>query len=204
MKTRAVLAMTALVASGATAASASPVHLTVPRCPSFADAAKDDKNADTGTGEDPALDILKVTESVAGNTYTATLTLAGPGAPTYAEGAQYFAGFHVGGKSVSVFGTRSLTLAATDTAFAMKGIEVDGTFVSGTESLVTFTEGPAANTVTLSTSLSSLSTAVGKRVNGMTATGLFAEVDGTYVVVVEPYDEALAPASAKLALAPCR
>lgn len=200
MKVRAVLVLSALVASCLSAgASAAP-----PRCASFTDPAKDDKNADTGTGEDPALDIVRVTESVKGDTFTATMTLADFGDPTYAEGAQYYVGFTVNGKAVSVFGTHSRARDVVDPVFATKGIAIDGVFVSDTEALVAYTERPEIDTVVLSTSLAAISKVVGTRVHGLTATNLDAQVLGTYVALIEPYDEARAPASVRLRLAPCR
>lgn len=208
MKTRAAIVLAALVASGLTAtASAAPRKPSIPACPSFVDPANDAIAADlapTGQTRDPALDIVKVTESVKGNTFSVTITLGKYGLPQYADGARYQAGFMFAGKLVELYGTNSRSKVVLDEAYALRGIRVDDTYVTGTETAVNQVEDAGTNTVTLSTSLSALSTAVGSKVNGQSVGALQSIVYGVYTQVLEPWDEAAAAPSVKLAMSDCK
>jgi hypothetical protein len=202
VKTRAVIALSALVASGFTAA-ASAAPKKIPACASFTDAAGDDKMADGGQFEDKALDIVKVVESVKGNTFSVAITVTKYGLPQYADGARYQAGFMYGGKLVELYGTNSRSKPVVEQAYALRGIRIDDAYVSGTEEQVTVTEDPATNTITLSTPLSSLGTAAGAKLGGVTATGLQATIYGVYTQLLEPWDDAAAPPSTKLTMSEC-
>lgn len=162
----------------------------VPACPVFTDPAGDDGAADLGgQGEDPALDIVGTKMTVAGGTLTITLTMSDAGAPSFAEGAEYTGGFTLGGKAITVFGTQSRSKPVMETAFAMTGITVDGDYVQGTNDQVTIATDEAKKTVTLTTALSSVGGAAGVKAAG-TVKGLLSAVRGTYVVLLEPYDDA--------------
>ncbi len=195
----AILAVLTAAALPATAA-ARPKKPAIPACPSFTDPAKDDAAADIGEGEDPALDILGVKQSVANKMFSLTITMGKVGQPTYAEGIQYAGGFTLGGKAVELFGTSSLSQPAMDAVFALAGITVDGTYVSGTEKLVTVTKDTAKNTVTLSASLADIAGAAGAKATGLVG-GLQANVQGTFVALLEPWDDA--SGTKKLPLAGC-
>lgn len=208
MKTRAAIALAALVASGltATAATAAPKKPKIPACPTFTDPAGDAIAADlapTGQSKDPALDIVSVTESVKGNTFSVTITLGKYGLPQYADGARYQAGFMHAGKKIELYGTNSRSKVVVDEAYALRGIRVDDTYFSGSETAVTQVEDAGKNTITLSTSLSSLSAAAGSRVNGQSVGALQSIVFGVYTQILEPWDEAAAAPSMKLAMSDC-
>lgn len=197
----ALVVVAALVAALPAGAAVRPKKPPIPACPSFTDPAKDDAAADLGLGEDPALDILAVRQAVASRTYTLTLTMAKVGQPTYAEGVQYAGGFTMGGKVVELFGTSSLTYPVMDQAFALTGITVDGEYVSGTEKQVTMTTDAAKSTVTLKAAVPDIEAAAGTKATGL-ASGLQANVSGTFVAVLEPWDDAAG--TKKLPLAGCR
>jgi hypothetical protein len=197
------VAITAALAAGIVPASAvtRPKAPPIPACPAFADPAKDDAAADVGSGEDPALDIVGAKISVANKTLKVVLSMGKVGQPSFAEGQQYAGGFTLGGSTVELFGTSSLTAPVMGAAFAMTGINVDGSYVQGTNDLVTITTDTAKNTVTLSTALANVASAVGKKATG-TVGGLQANVSGTYVALIEPWDTA--ETTKKLRLDGCR
>ena len=164
----------------------------VARCPTITDPAKDDAFPVAGTFEDPALDIVGTTYLSDKATVSVVVKVAKLGPPTYADGAQYSGGFLLGAKPINLFGTSSQTQPATDPAFALKGIQVDGTYVSGTEAAVTMTLNPAKNTVTLTAKLNDISAAAGRKAQGPVR-GLFSNISATYGILLESYDDAAGP-----------
>lgn len=197
------LAVVALAASSVTASAAvRPKKPAIPACPSFTDAAGDEANGDVPVAPaDPALDIVGTKLTVANNTLTAILTMGAAGQPDSAEGAEYSAGFTLGGKEVRLFGTASQTKPVMEQAFAMTGITVDGDYVSGTSKQVTITTDAATKTVKLTASLGDIGAAAGSKAVG-TVKGLASAVRGTYVLLLEPYDSS--ESTKTLALGGCK
>jgi hypothetical protein len=190
------------------AAAALPAHAAVrpkkpaiPACPSFTDAAKDDGAPDLqNQGEDPTLDILGVKEVVKAGVLTVTLTMGKIGQSGTTEGIQYAGGFTLGGHAVELFGTSSLSKPAMEQAFALTGINVDGTYVKNTQDLVTLTTDAAKSTATLTAKLADVASAAGAKATGSVG-GLQANTTGTYVALLEPWDDAAT--TKKLALGGC-
>ena len=183
-------------------AAVRPKKPAIPACPSFTDAAKDDGAPDLqDQGEDPALDITGVKQTVKGGVLTVTLTMGKIGQPGTAEGVMYAGGFTLGGHEVELFGTSSPTRPAMEAAtFAMDGINVDGEYASKTSDLVTLTTDAAKSTATLTAKLADVAAAAGAKATGSVG-GLQANVTGTFVALLEPWDDAAS--TKKLALGGC-
>jgi hypothetical protein len=196
------LAVLALVASSLSAEAAVRRKPTIPACPVFTDAAKDDAHPAFGAAaEDAALDIVGTKMTVAGSALNVTLTMGKMGQPSYSEGAEYSGGFTLGGKAVTLFYTVAPSRPVTENGFALQGITVDGEYVDGTMTQVTAVVDSAKSSITLTTSLSNVSAAAGVKATG-TVKGLLSAVRAQYGVLLSDYDDA--STTKTLALGGCK
>lgn len=213
VKIQAMLAVSLCFASGlaagkADAALTTPQPKPVVSCPSFVDPSKDDQNSKTAkvgqAAEDPALDIVRTTESVRGGVLTVAIRVVKLGNPSVADGVHYAAGFTAGGKRVELFGTISRSAPVIGAAFALTGITVDGSYVNGTSKKVALAQASATNTVSLSVSLADVEAAARSKFGSTLATDLQSNTMATYGVLLEPYDTSAPTKPLKLPMTGCR
>lgn len=213
MNIRAVLTLGVTLASGLTvgtvnAAATKPKPKPMSVCPSFVDPSKDDRNSDTykvgQAAEDPALDIVKTTESVKAGRLTVAIQVTKLGPSSVSDGVQYAGGFTTGGKAVELFGTISRSAPVVSAAFALRGINVNGTYASGTSKKVAFTQDLATNTVSLTASVADVEAAAGTKFGSALGAGLQSNTMGTYGVLFEPYDAAAPTKPLRLTTADCK
>jgi hypothetical protein len=168
-------------------ASAAPPPLA---CPSLKDATADDRNADLGSFEDPALDILGGSVQVRAGRFVVVLHLRKVGYPTWAEGVQYAGGFRYGLQDIEIFGTIAKSNPYMKSVLALQGIRVDHSYVLDTNTQLKLALDKARGTVTMTMPMEWMARALGVK----TLTGVGQDVRlttaGNYVAFGEPYDHA--------------
>lgn len=203
----AVAAVTALalLIAPAGAAVKKPKAAPIPACAKFVDAKSDSGLQGNTQTSDPSLDIIGVTYAVTKDSFVATIAVDKLSSrPTLAAGNRYQATFAMGGKAVDVYYKRSPGRDVEENAFYQQGIRVDGTFVSGSDALVTSTQDDAKNTVSLIVKTKDLVGAAGLKTSPTPVlSGLTAVAFGSYVGSNQTWNTADGGA-AKLALTLCK
>jgi len=171
-------------------------------CPALTDPAKDDRNADLGSLEDPTLDILGGSVSVKSGHLVVVLRMSKVGYPTWAEGVQYAGGFRYGLQDVEIWGTVAKSNPWLKSVFAVQGIRVDGSYVLNSNAQLSMALDPERGTVTLSMPMQWIALGLGvKKVTGI-GQDVRLTTAGHFAVIGEPYDRATT--FAPLRLAGCR
>lgn len=195
----------ALLVAPAGAAVKKPKAPPIPACAKFADPKADSGLAGNTQASDPSLDITGVTYAVTKDSFVVTIAVDKVSSrPTLAAGNRYQATFGMAGKAVDVYYKRSPGRDAEENAFYQQGIRVDGTFVPGSDALVTSTQDDAKNTVSLIVASKSLLSTVGAKASpAPVLSGLTALAMGSYIGTNQTWDTADGGA-AKLALTLCK
>ena len=175
-----------------------------PACATWTDDTGDAVMADGAGGQpaDATLDIDAASFVVKNGVFTAKIHV-----PSYADdstardGSRYEAWFMLGEKKIGVYATAGRAWAVLGTAFAQQGVQVDDTYVQGSNALVT--RSVADDVVSLSVKLADLDAAAGATVTGATVSDLTVQSSGDYEAFSDPFDDAAAPEGTTDTLVTC-